>query len=134
MTKALPQWEVCPSCGALVESLNDNTGWCANCSESLVPVVHSQVEAFLTRNADHIEHYLFKGYSVSQAIDNLRHELQQFKTCACCGAVIKRGAPNVIFCRKNKRCRKAVRRYEYLYTSKGHSKAEALAIVLEEFN
>lgn len=123
---------VCPLCGDFVENLNDFTGWCDKCSP--VDVELSPAEIFLLRNADHIEHYLFQGKSLSQAIDSLRHELSKYRTCACCGALIERGGANVVFCRKTPKCVSTVRRYEYLHHRKGLSKPEALAVILEELN
>lgn len=118
--------EVCPYCGNLVDSLNETTGWCNNCTE----IGKTQAERFLETNADHIEHYVIQGYSVSQSIDLLRKEIKP--TCASCGGFIERASRTAVFCRKRDRCRAASRRYVYLYTGKGLSKAEALAKVLEE--
>lgn len=122
--------EVCPNCGEFVATLSVDLGWCNKCSKK----ARSAVEAFLLNNADHIEHYMLKGQSLYQAIDSMRHEVQQHKTCPACGGVIKRGGRHSVFCRKTPQCRRLVRRYVYLYEKKGYTKPEALAEVLATIN
>lgn len=124
------QEDVCPQCGKFVPTLDWDTGWCDECSQQ----AHSAVDKFLLVNADHIEHYMLKGESLYQAIDSLRSEVKQHKTCPCCGGFIKRGGRHSVFCRKTPQCRRLVRRYVYLYERKGYTKPEALAEVLQEIN
>lgn len=115
--------EVCPSCGEFSE-LDDTTGFCAGCTGEQ----RTQLEIYLAKHADHIEHYLLKGCSLNDALDLVR--LANQRTCPHCGGVIERAGPNAVFCRKTKECRQAVRRYTYLYERKGYSKSQALAVIL----
>jgi hypothetical protein len=121
--------ELCPSCGEFKRELNEVTGFCEGCTDDGRKSL--TVEAYLAANADEIEHYLLQGKSVAQAID-LLHGRNGRPICVSCGAVITRGRRTSIFCRKNPDCRRYSRRYVYLYTERGMTKAEALAVVLAE--
>lgn len=129
---ALPQDELCPNCGEFVSHLDRATGFCKSCtgggdSDS----DYEKLESYLAANADHLEFFMMQGHALYRAIDLSYADNQKYRTCASCGGFIERGGPRSIFCRKNKRCRALVRRYEYLYTHKGMSKAQALAEVLK---
>lgn len=126
--------ELCPECGEFVVHLDRTTGWCITCTTLINRNTRTAVEEFLYAHADHIEYYILQGKSLNQAIDSLRAEIARFRTCACCGGVIKRGGPNSVFCRKNEKCRQTSRKYVYLYQNKGLTKAQALAQVLEPLN
>lgn len=129
---AVPNQEFCTECADLVDTLDPRTGWCPKCTKEYYDAtgIRSQAEAFLESNADHIEHYLLQGRSLNESIDMLRSSFRPI--CASCGAVMKRAAKNSVFCRKTTRCRKAARRYVYLYERKGYTKAQALSVILEE--
>lgn len=134
MVAATTTNQVCPNCGDFVPTLGRLTGWCKECSKVLDKNTLTDIESFLLRNADHIEHFLLQGKSFNEAIDSLRHEIAMFRTCACCGGVIQRGSRNSVFCRKTQKCRATARKYVYLYDRKGLTKAEALSQVLETLN
>lgn len=126
--------EFCPECGEFVLYLDRNTGWCTTCTALINNNTRTAIEAFLYANADHIEHYILRGKSFNQAIESLRDEIAKYRTCASCGALIKRGGPAAIFCRKTEACRKASRKYVYLYDRKGLTKSQALNEVLATIN
>lgn len=120
--------EYCPNCGGwfVLEKFDSYTGWCNACAG----VVKSQVELFLQRNADHIEHYLLEGLSLSVAISKVRADIRPI--CVVCGNEIKYASKQAVFCRVTENCRYYQRRYKYLYTSKGLTKPQALAQILQE--
>jgi hypothetical protein len=122
VSSAPPAAEVCSSCGGFVEKLDGKTGWCEKCSSK-------QIKSFLLSNADHIEHYVLQGFSVQQALRRVALEVKPI--CAVCGKPMVRAKRTAIICRRTMRCRKVSRRYVYLYSEKGLTKAEALALALD---
>jgi hypothetical protein len=135
--------EYCPNCGKDVAYLNDFTGWCADCTESEYgsdPTIvgssaNTSSTAYLEANADTLEHYITTGQAsnVHQAIDILADPRNGHRpTCVVCGSVIKHAPRTSVFCRKNKECRRMSRRYIYLYTEKGMTKAQAFATIMQE--
>jgi hypothetical protein len=114
--------EVCSSCGEFVTELDYKTGWCAGCAGK-------QVRSFLESNADHIEHYILQGLTVGQSISRVAMEVRP--VCAVCGKPMQRAKRTAVICRRTPQCRKISRRYVYLHSEKGLSKAEALAKALD---
>jgi hypothetical protein len=119
--------ELCPSCGDFVKELNPITGFCSDCSPQSVTL---NAELWLATNGDAIEHYIAQGNDLSRAIDKVYNRVRP--TCVVCAKPISHAPRTAIFCRRTKECRRYSRRYIYLYTKKGFSKTEALAIVLEQ--
>jgi hypothetical protein len=122
--------EFCPNCGNEVNELDDETGFCAECTPN-PRELYSRVEQYLAANAEELEFYIYHGKSLYQAID-LLHDGNHRPKCLCCGAVIKRAKRTAVFCRQNKECRRYSRKYVYLYTERGLSKSQALAVIMEE--
>jgi hypothetical protein len=120
------EW-LCPNCGTWTFELDSTTGWCDDCTGP----VKRTLELWLASNADHLEHYISRGYSIPRAVNRVGADVKPI--CVSCGGVIKR-APrrNVLFCRTTKKCRQFSRRYVYLYRERGFTKAEALAKILAE--
>jgi hypothetical protein len=119
----VPTAAVCSNCGEFVRQLDYQTGWCDDCAGI-------KRAAFLEANADHIEHYVLQGFPVTTAIKRVALEVKP--VCAVCGKAMERAKRNAVICRRTEQCRKISRRYVYLYSEKGLSKAEALATVLAE--
>lgn len=126
--------ELCPNCGQFYSytEINDETGWCYNCSPSADAPIHFKLELYLRVNADHIEHYMAQGRSLWQALDLMSQHSRP--VCLVCGNEIKHAKSTAIFCRRNKDCRHYSRKYVYLYSEKGWSKAAALALVMDEIS
>src|SRR5215471_7452155 len=114
MSTALDQYEVCPCCGDFVfpYRFNYDAGFCEKCA----PIKRQQLSNFLTVNANHIEHYILRGYDLPSACGAVLKETRP--TCLVCGNKIKGGRRNSVFCRKRKACRNKSRRYVYLYEEK----------------
>jgi len=125
--QSLNEW--CPNCGNSVKRLNSYTGWCDDCSRN-DPYI--QLETFLESNADHIEHYLTKGHSLSNALRLVSTDYRP--TCLCCGVVIERAPRTAQFCNRNEKCKWAKNRYRYLYKKRNLSKSAALAQVMQELS
>lgn len=115
--------EVCPNCGEFGD-LIDETGWCIDCSG----IQALRISAWLQVNADHIEYHISRGLSFRKAV--LRVNADTRPTCAVCGKPMLRAKRNAIICRRSPECRKVSRRYVYLYSEKGLTKAEALVRAL----
>ena len=132
----LPDNEWCLQCSNWVDELHPLSGWCFNCTKKLptdaATTDYIETERWLNRYANHLEHYLLAGLSFHQAVRFIRDEVRP--ACLSCGAFIKRGPRESIFCTKNDNCKKARNRYQYLYKQKGLSKPRALDIVITEFN
>jgi hypothetical protein len=129
--------EVCPNCGKDVDYLDDITGWCIECTVASNPRFGKTATTarYLEANADTLEHYITTGQAgnVHQAIDLLADVKTGHRpTCVVCGSVIKHAPRTSVFCRKTKECRRMSRRYIYLYTKKGMTKAEAFATIMQE--
>lgn len=120
--------EYCPNCGEwfALEKFDSYTGWCNSCAG----VVKNQLELFYQRNADHIEHYLLEGIGLRLAILKVRADIRPI--CVVCGNEIKYANKSAVFCRNNTSCCYYARRYKYLYTSKGLTKSQALAQIMQE--
>ena len=115
---------LCTSCGNWTDAIDDATGWCLDCS----PIAQqSQLEGWLKKYADELEYYMVHGNTLYEAIDKIH--IDNATHCIVCGGLITRGRKPRVFCRKTSECRKMSRRYVYLYTDRGMSKAEALARV-----
>lgn len=145
---------LCAECGEFVGKLHSRTGWCLTCTALIknndpnctecgrekdhvgnkgkLECTYCNLEGWLADNADHLEHYMTKGHSLSKAIDLLRLEVRPH--CASCGAVMGRTRRNAVFCHRTERCRKAVRKYKYLIYDKNLPPSHALAVVLEQLN
>lgn len=136
--------EWCPSCGSPAFSLDEETGWCAKCTKVSSTTrcsscggynegtgwlcQHCKLEHFLSSNADRIEHHMNMGLSLSATLQRVRDEVRP--TCIVCQKQIHHAKRGAIFCRRNEICRRYSRRYVYLYTERGNTKAEALAAIL----
>jgi len=119
---------VCPCCGGFIAGeLNEETGWCDGCSTS-VENQEKRITKWLEVNADHIEYHLSRGLSYRQAVLAVNGDTRP--TCGICGKPMARAKRSAVICRRTSQCKRASRRYIYLYTEKGYSKAEALALVL----
>lgn len=125
---SIQEEEYCPNCGEWITptEFDLNTGWCNNCAG----VVKSQLELFLQRNADHIEHYLLEGMSLKLALLKVRADIRPI--CVVCGNEIKYASKQAVFCTTTQACRYWQRRYKHLYTSKDLTKSQALAQILHE--
>lgn len=124
--------KVCPKCGDFVSRLDKVTGWCAKCAKT---ITGSNTASYLEANADTLEHHITTGQvdNVHQAIDLLADPRSGYRpSCIVCGSTIKYAPRTSVFCRKNKECRRMSRRYVYLYTKKGMTKAEAFATIMQE--
>ena len=120
--------EVCPLCGAFVDELNEESGWCYDCSPT-PHITESRVEKWLTKNADDIEEYMFvANCSAKQAIAIL---VSTYKAqCLICGKVIRHGTYGRHFlCNTTIECRRARRRYKYLLYDKGFTKSQAIRAI-----
>lgn len=139
--------EYCPSCGEFytTDEFNYTTGWCVSCSSSVdsskehaaalgkTPAFNltSELNEWLLRHADHIEHFMLtQQITAEQAVILVRADLRP--TCGVCGSQVPHGNTRTIFCSKTTQCRRAKRRYKYLYQTKGLSKAQALAQITNE--
>ena len=122
---------LCPNCGEfyLNSEISEETGWCFNCSPQAAPIFF-KLELYLKINADHIEHYMAQGRSLWQALDLMSQQSRPI--CLVCGDEIKHAKSSAVFCRRNKDCRHYSRKYVYLYSEKGWSKAAALALIMNE--
>lgn len=120
--------EYCPNCGEWYapQDFDLNTGWCNTCAG----VVKNQLELFLQRNADHIEHYLYKGLTLRVAILKVRADIRP--VCVVCGNEIKYANKSAVFCRQFESCRYYARRYKHLYSRGDITKPQALAQILHE--
>lgn len=123
--QSLDEW--CPNCGRQTKRLNNYTGWCNDCSTN-DPYI--QVEYFLEKNADHIEHYLAQGKTFFEALVLIREDYRP--TCLCCGEFIKRAPRSSQFCTRTAKCRAARDRYHYLHKRRNFTKSQALALVISE--
>jgi hypothetical protein len=128
-TPAPSENELCPNCGTWVESLDSTTGWCLDCS----PIVRGIIAAsWLFKNANHVEHYMVQGFSVTKSASIAAERLRP--VCVVCSEEIPRAKRGSIFCRRYEQCRRFQRRYVHLYTRKGYTKTEALAQILQELS
>lgn len=121
--------EWCPNCGNPSSKLDNYTGWCSDCSRN-DPYI--QLENFLEENANHIEHFMAKGQTLSQALESIRNDYRP--CCLSCGELMPRASKLATFCRKYERCRAIRNRYQYLHKKKNLTKSEALAKVIEQYN
>lgn len=131
-TTNLDKKVLCPCCGEFFAptTIVPRTGWCKKCTNAEDKATLTALEVWLSQHADHIEYYIIRGHSLAKALHHVRHDLAPI--CASCGGLIRRAAPNAVFCRTKPQCRRAAKRYVYLYTSKSQTKTRALAIVLTE--
>lgn len=119
--------EVCSNCGDFVERLQDSTGWCPSCSSPTSRYCSCgteltngkskcgscRYELFLTTNADALEYYLAKGYTLEAAKQQVFADNRP--NCICCGEPIHGGRQGAaFFCSRYKRCKSAKRRYRTL--------------------
>lgn len=135
--------ELCPNCGEFFDCLNDDTGFCGNCSKELgvgvssseTPTIvqESRIEVWLRRNADILESSMLEQQiPAKEAIKKLAEETKVY--CLCCGNQIQRATNGRhFFCNKQPHCRKARRYYKYLQYEKGFSKELALEKAVEKF-
>jgi hypothetical protein len=128
--------ELCPSCGQFTDErgLSEHTGWCFDCSDTIVSVRTSSSDHAIETHADAIEYFMQtaeSGLSVWRALELARQDRPR---CVVCGEEIRRSRRSAIFCRRHPLCRRYSRRYVYLYTRKKDpmSKAQALATVLSQ--
>jgi predicted amidophosphoribosyltransferase len=152
--------EFCPSCGELVDSLDDLTGWCITCTstakfatnvtstaslfkgstgaavafaadKSTVAVVTAKLEIALNANAERVEYYITQGDGTTVK-QALKLAQQDRPTCIVCGNEMPHAGRKSMICRKQPECRRIYRRYRWLYAERGLSKTEAFAQILEE--
>src|SRR5215469_683359 len=132
-THPLPHF--CPFCGDYTQDLDDNTGWCASCtnnSSSTLVISSTKLELALAANANAVEFYVSSmNASVWQALTLARQDRPR---CIVCGDEIRRSSRVAIFCRKTRECRYYARRYTYLYQRKGLDKTQALAQIMQELS
>lgn len=122
--------EICPSCGELVDELDEHTGWCPECSgvtkvaclscgegfekdaahRKLCPKCRD--ERWLARNANALEVLLQHGYTIA----NARQQVYEHNRprCLSCGAVLVGARNGAQFCTKTAECRSWRRRYRTL--------------------
>lgn len=138
--------DICPSCGKLVEKLNEITGWCDACNSNIDGLGYvgdgdspseRSIQRYLEVNADRLEHHISQGSvnSLDKAIKYLADPKNGYRpTCVVCGCIIKHAPKTSVFCRRTKECRRMSRRYIYLYRERKPplTKAEALALIIEE--
>lgn len=101
----------CRGCGH-VFSNDANRAYCSTCRRN----------RWLLRNADKIEEFILRGFSVKKAIK----EVQQgnLPKCRRCGDEVP-GNYQGLFCTNKLECRRAYNRYRY-YRSKGLAKENAI--------
>src|SRR4029077_14316321 len=104
--------EFCPDCGEFVDELNEQTGFCYNCTQSAhssTPVV-SRLEKWLCKYADTIEEEMRScDIGAIEAIANVLSSHQA--TCMICDRIIKHGTFGRHFiCSSTPQCKKARRR------------------------
>lgn len=140
--------EYCSECSNLVESLNDTSGWCDDCTrkngyESLItplcPSCNSpnsdgklcsrcKYESWLQRNANAIELVMVVQVVSVRVAKKVVLE-QNRPICQSCGNKIKGGQKDRhFFCTKNPECRKGHTVYEYNLRNKPQREALELAI------
>jgi hypothetical protein len=119
--------EFCTECGEFFDTLNEWTGWCAECSQSTQPP--SRVERWLIRYADTVE-YVMQVQCITAKLAIIEVHAAYKATCIICGAPIKHGTHGRHFlCNSTPECKKARRRYKYLIYDKGLTKEAALAAI-----
>ena len=139
--------ELCPQCGNFVDELDDETGWCFECSGTSEarclacsrPFIKDQShrklcpacreERWLQRHADELEMYLSYGARISFARRQIYYENRPI--CIACSNPIKGAADGAIFCTRTIECRRWRRRYRTLREKYGDQK-KALAEVSAE--
>lgn len=137
--------EFCAECGGLVARLNEQTGWCDDCSKELGYITPScpscgvenetgklcsrcKYEFWLERNADAIERVM-AIQSVSVRVARRVVQADNRPKCKSCGHPIKGGTKGrSLFCTKRPECVKAHNTYTYHRRSKSQSEALELAI------
>lgn len=136
--------ELCPLCGNFVDRLNEQTGFCVQCSTSvgvfedkgptLVKSERAQrLELWLLENADTIEDIMLSdSITAKEAIKIIAQNGKP--ACQICGDDMPHTtAGRHIFCTKRPECRKARRYYRYLVYEKHIDKEQALNKTLERF-
>lgn len=138
----------CPSCGEWVNSLNENTGWCVNCTPThhpdsrscptcgvVIPIHHNhrlcsqcKAEEWLAKHADSIELYMMVGWSFAAAKRQVINDIRP--NCVICDTPISGGNADALFCTAQKECRTAQRRYR-LYREKGMTKEQAVEAAIK---
>jgi len=142
MALSLPELEVCPECGNFCDALNEHTGWCYQCSppncdkcggprtSDHKTCISCQREAWVIRNADRLEELIAQGLDYSNAKSKIVSENRAI--CVVCSSEIPgKHKQNTLFCKKNKECRKARKRY-IRGLGNGKSKVESLEEALRE--
>jgi len=126
MSKTL---QICPDCGEFVDELNEQTGWCFNCSPSAHHNSVSRVERWLIRYADTVE-FVMQVQSITAKLAIIEVHATYKATCIICHSPIKHGTHGRHFlCNSTPECKKARRRYKYLIYDKGLTKEAALAAI-----
>jgi uncharacterized protein YoaH (UPF0181 family) len=124
---ALDSNEFCPSCGEWVETLDQVSGWCSECSFVHHPdtISRQKLEIFLCTHADRIEILMHEGLSLTSAIRVIRNDIRP--NCVVCDEPIKGGKQYALFCGPHRRSYyHKLRRLK----KKGMSHTEALKKVL----
>lgn len=134
----LPQ-ELCPNCGAFVDGLRNDTGWCHSCSgvklcarcgngfsdDSNRELCSTcRRHEWLENNADNIEGYELHGLSFNEAVSQV--QIDNRPRCLNCNSILNYGHGGLsLFCTDNLECRQAFHRYKW-NRSKGLSFDQAL--------
>jgi hypothetical protein len=129
--------EVCPNCGAFVEQLDNETGWCDNCTPVRLRV--REQDWWLAEYANELDIKLAEGLTIKEAVSAVADDVRP--KCLSCGAQIKHGISKnygkrgqTLFCTKNYECRKAQRRFKYYKYDLLMPHGVALARVIESLN
>lgn len=130
MTELASELDYCPSCGRWVESVEEETGWCRECSPNSDPRCavcgeHSPLygstvclacknERWLAKHTDDLEFLIvYKGYSFSRARLTVTNMIRPI--CKICKEPVKGGKPGItLFCRTKPKCKSAQRKYRRL--------------------
>lgn len=143
MEAALPIGdEYCPNCGGWFDALDNETGWCNECSQQidhrakcshcggvLVDTSRSMChtcrqEQWYTTHGDELEFVMIvKGYSLYQAKLHIARITRPI--CQSCRKPIKGAAPGALFCKQNKECRSRHGKFRRL-VKQGMSRIDAL--------
>lgn len=141
--------EFCISCGELVDSLDDNTGWCNPCSgirqktdkkcvrcNTALSSFSSEYICLTCKESDwanEIEELMGRGFSYTRA--KLLIAKNNQATCLSCGDIMPRATKGRhLFCANRTSCKSASRRVKHLRLNKGMSHTDALNKVLGEIH
>lgn len=155
--------EVCPSCGKFITVLNEETGWCYECSPPICsicggqphfdhrfkdPVIAPGSEVIYKfgklicrrciKNQWLVDHADEIEYHMTRGLGFTKAceavNLDNRAVCVICDEhIVGRHKARTLFCTRHKRCRKAQSKYKRLMERYQLDRAEALEKVLIEF-